>query len=243
MVSTQDVNVLKGDLEELETVLGNVNRANVRMMIADSISTLKTKIKEMSDEIAKNAQKNAPEKTTPSAPKQTLFTAKISNYATDEGDKFYKVYITVPNIDKLTQEQVTCDFAEQSFKLFVSNHNGKNHALEILKLAAKINVGGSTCRVKSGHVIVALKKLDATTRWGCLTDAEKKTKEKKDNNLDSKKDAPDSSGDPSAGIMDLMKKMYNDGDDDMKRMIKKTWYESQNKKAGEMPEMPEMPSF
>ena len=39
------------------------------------------------------------------------------------------------------------------------------------------------------------------------------------------------SSDPSAGIMNLMKKMYDDGDDDMKRMIKKTWYESQQKQA------------
>ena len=37
------------------------------------------------------------------------------------------------------------------------------------------------------------------------------------------------SSDPQAGIMNLMKKMYDEGDDDMKRMIKKTWYESQQK--------------
>ena len=50
--------------------------------------------------------------------------------------------------------------------------------------------------------------------------------------------------DPSAGIMNLMKKMYDEGDDDMKRMIKKTWYESQqNKGAGGMPDMPTMPGM
>lgn len=39
------------------------------------------------------------------------------------------------------------------------------------------------------------------------------------------------SNDPSAGIMDLMKKMYDEGDDEMKRMIKKTWYETQHKQS------------
>ena len=50
------------------------------------------------------------------------------------------------------------------------------------------------------------------------------------------------SSDPSAGIMGLMKKMYDEGDDDMKRMIKKTWYETQQKQGGPggMPQMPPM---
>lgn len=35
--------------------------------------------------------------------------------------------------------------------------------------------------------------------------------------------------DPSAGIMELMKQMYEDGDDNMKRTIAKAWYESREK--------------
>lgn len=47
--------------------------------------------------------------------------------------------------------------------------------------------------------------------------------------------------DPSSGIMNLMKKMYDEGDDDMKRMLKKTWYETQQKQtSGEMPTMPSL---
>ena len=37
-------------------------------------------------------------------------------------------------------------------------------------------------------------------------------------------------GDPGAGLMNLMKKMYDDGDDDMKRTIAKSWQEAQDKK-------------
>merc|ERR1739848_335183 len=249
MYTTQDLNSLKCDLEEYERVLATVNRPNVRASIADSISTLKTNIKQITDEVAKNtkettkAEEKPPTATTmTTTTKQNLFTAKISNYGRDESAKLMKVYITLPNIEKLTQEQVSCDFTEHSFRVFVSNHNGKNYLLEILKLAGTIEVAGSSCRVKSGNVIVSLKKVDCKM-WGCLTDAEKRAKEKKDNEMDSKKDGMDSS-DPSAGIMNLMKKMYDDGDDDMKRMIKKTWYESQQKqKSGEMPGMPDVPSL
>ena len=37
--------------------------------------------------------------------------------------------------------------------------------------------------------------------------------------------------DPQAGLMNMMKKMYDDGDDDMKRTIAKAWTESQDKKT------------
>ena len=37
--------------------------------------------------------------------------------------------------------------------------------------------------------------------------------------------------DPSAGLMDMMKKMYQEGDDEMKRTIAKAWTEGQDKKG------------
>ncbi|KAJ6222258.1 hypothetical protein RDWZM_000803 [Blomia tropicalis] len=43
--------------------------------------------------------------------------------------------------------------------------------------------------------------------------------------------------DPSASLMRIMKNMYDQGDDDMKRTIAKTWYESQHKKGGDMESM------
>merc|ERR1712002_125276 len=175
----------------------------------------------------------------PAPVKQTLYTAKISNYGWDESQKFVKVYISLPNIDKLTQEQIGCDFTGQSFKCTVSNHNGKNHMLEIPKLAGVIVPATSTCRLKSANIIVSLRKENAGTNWGNLTDVMKKEKEKKDMEMDSKKDLD--TNDPSAGIMNLMEKMYDEGDDEMKRTIKKTWYESQQKQgAGGMPGMPGM---
>jgi len=241
MVSAQDVNELKGDVAELESVLGTVNRPQVRIIIADAISSLRGKIKQMND-IRDVGQPGQTEQ--PGSAKQTLYTVKISNYGWDESQKFVKVYISLPNIDKLTQEQINCDFTGQSFKCNVFNHNGKNHVLEIPKLAGNIVPATSTCRLKSSNIIVSLRKEKEGNNWGNLTEVMKKEKEKKDMELDSKSKDMDAS-DPSAGIMNLMKKMYDEGDDEMKRTIKKTWYESQQKqKDGGMPGMPGgMPSF
>lgn len=38
------------------------------------------------------------------------------------------------------------------------------------------------------------------------------------------------SSDPNASLMGLMKKMYDEGDDEMKRTLNKAWTESQDKK-------------
>ena len=39
----------------------------------------------------------------------------------------------------------------------------------------------------------------------------------------------DDNADPSANLMNMMKQMYQDGDDEMKRTIAKAWTESQSK--------------
>lgn len=46
-----------------------------------------------------------------------------------------------------------------------------------------------------------------------------------------KPDKMDKNEDPGAGLMKMMQKLYDDGDDEMKRTIKKAWAESQEKRA------------
>jgi len=41
----------------------------------------------------------------------------------------------------------------------------------------------------------------------------------------------DEKKDPSEGLMDLLKQMYEEGDDEMKRTIAKSWCESRNKQS------------
>lgn len=43
----------------------------------------------------------------------------------------------------------------------------------------------------------------------------------------------DTEADPSEGLMNVLKKIYEDGDDDMKRTINKAWVESREKQARE----------
>lgn len=80
-------------------------------------------------------------------------------------------------------------------------------------------------------VVVSLAKANEDSRWSHLTSSEKKAKEPK------APPKPDKEGaDPTSGLMDMMKQMYEDGDDEMKRTIAKAWTESRNNPGG-------MPSF
>ncbi len=49
----------------------------------------------------------------------------------------------------------------------------------------------------------------------------------------SPKQGGDDKSDPSQSLMKMMKQMYDDGDDEMKRTITKSWYESQEKRKNE----------
>ena len=51
-------------------------------------------------------------------------------------------------------------------------------------------------------------------KWGCVTLAERIKKDESASKMKPKSD------DPNQGMMDLMKEMYDQGDDDMKRVSK-----------------------
>ena len=50
----------------------------------------------------------------------------------------------------------------------------------------------------------------------------------------SRKPKMDENADPNESLMTLMKQMYEDGDDEMKRTIAKAWTESRDKNPGMM---------
>ncbi len=72
--------------------------------------------------------------------------------------------------------------------------------------------------------MIALKKAKSSDHWDTL---EYKKPILNDDMTSDKKEA---NKDPSAGLMDMMKQMYENGDDNMKRMIAETWTKSQSQK-------------
>lgn len=71
-------------------------------------------------------------------------------------------------------------------------------------------------------VVIFLAKAKEGNHWSHITNTEKKATEPKVPKLNP-------GDDPSAGLMDMMKQMYEDGNDDLKRVIAKAWTESRAK--------------
>lgn len=166
----------------------------------------------------------------------------IAEYAWDQNDSFVKVIIGkkyMLGVGQIDKENVKCEFEEEGFILSVTNLNGKNYKLTMKNLSKDYVQDKSKIWIGKNKVIVKLRKVKekyGPDRWYDLTS---KTKFKPNKNTDK---------DPTAGLMDMMKKMYDDGDDKMKETIGKAMYESRMKQAQggggfEPPSMPSMPSM
>ncbi len=71
-------------------------------------------------------------------------------------------------------------------------------------------------------IAVFLRKVEANKSWSHVTEKEKKITEKSMPKMDE-------NSDPQEGLMSMMKKMYEEGDDEMKRTISKAFTESREK--------------
>jgi len=119
------------------------------------------------------------------------------------------VYI-LSGFDGIGQQKgsVTCDFSKNGFDLKVEGFNGKSYRLMKDNLDKPIVPTESKLLVKKNSIKLSLRKEKETygyPSWTDLTAKRAKTAEKSD--------------DPGAGLMDMMKQLYEDGDDQMKKTI------------------------
>ncbi|XP_071781216.1 calcyclin-binding protein [Centroberyx gerrardi] len=215
---TEQINQLEADLQELGSLLEKAERKRVQ-------EVLKQEQKKVEKEIAAKRQQKeqqARRQADPTAAAKATYTVKITNYGWDQSEKFVKIYLTLKGVHKIPSENVEVTFTERSFSVLVKDLDGKNHQMTMINLLCPIDTKDSCKKIKTDMVLVMCKKQTAK-KWECLTQVEKQTKEKD-------KPATDGNADPSDGLMSMLKKIYSDGDDEMKRTINKAWTESQEKK-------------
>jgi len=205
---------LQLDLQELEKLEAIVERPRWKQLL------LLEKVK-IQNEIQAN-DKAKVKGDSPVIKKVTTPTVKITSYAWDQSDKFVKIYLSdLKGVQDLASTDIIVTSSQQMHTLTVKNLNGKNYVFTVPKLL--YDVTSVTYKVKSDLILLLLKKENATN-WEYLTEKEKIKKDEKSKIPDIDKNA-----DPSASIMNMMKKMYDEGDDEMKRTIAKAWTESRNK--------------
>ncbi|KAL7078738.1 hypothetical protein ACQ4LE_001919 [Meloidogyne hapla] len=211
---------LKKDIEELESLRKQAKRSNVQLILDEQ---LKKRLADL-DEL------NRRELITSDAPK-TIGTVtrpykKLTTYAFDESDKFVKIYYSIPGISNAPITAIKAKFNENSFEIHCTDVKGMDYEINVRGLLKVVDPDKSYFKQKSGdQFLVMLKKVKENDNWGSLLKLEKK---------EHKTPKFDKDEDPQASLMNMMKQMYDEGDDEMKRTIRKSWYEAQNKKTSEM---------
>ncbi|KAK3754923.1 hypothetical protein QZH41_007036 [Actinostola sp. cb2023] len=223
MANLQD---LQKDAEEIRNFISTSERPRVREVLQRELLTVEQEIALLIHDKASHSEEKpveaTPKTTEKKQHKPPSYTKAITSYGWDQSAQFVKIYITLPGVEALEKEKIVSKFTKNSVDVVVHELDGKNHQLKILKLCHGIVVEESYAKVKTGSLVVMLKKEKAKETW---SDVVPKAKE-----LPSLKNgADDTNKDPQGAIMDMMKKMYDEGDDDMKRTINKAWDDSMNK--------------
>ncbi|MQL71697.1 hypothetical protein Taro_004023 [Colocasia esculenta] len=204
------------DLEELTRLQGLAKRPVV-------VSLLSSHIRSLQDQLSRTSTAGAQAKAAP-APVATTSAAAALSYVTlgsfswDQDNDKLKIYVSLEGVD---QEKVDAVFKTMSLDVKFHDVQGKNFRCAIPKLNKEIIPEKCKLVVKPSKVIITLYKA-SKGNWLDLHFKEDRLKP----NLDKDKD-------PMAGIMDLMRNMYDEGDEDMKRTIAKAWTDARSGKAAD----------
>lgn len=79
-----------------------------------------------------------------------LFTNNFTILAWDQSSKFVKFYVTVPSVEKIASENISCTFTNKSLKLKVHELENKDYVFTINNLLKDINPEASNWKVKTG---------------------------------------------------------------------------------------------
>ncbi|KAH9621303.1 hypothetical protein KSS87_021779 [Heliosperma pusillum] len=177
------------------------------------------------DELSKEkASSSAPQHPTPNPVAAKLPSAPTVHYSTlpsfswDQDRDKVKIYLSLEGVQ---EEKIETNIKQRSVEFRFHDVQGKNYQFAIPKLNKEIIPESCKVVVKPTRVIITLVK-ESKGNWVDLHFKEDKLKP----SLDKEKD-------PMAGIMDLMKNMYEDGDDEMKKTIAKAWSDARSGKTAD----------
>jgi calcyclin binding protein len=220
------------DADEIESLLSSLTRPTARMQVETLVKKMR---KEAAGLKALESTNDVPITTAtipaptpvpvptpdpssipaPSTPPTATYT-NIDKFAFDAGgynEKFVTLYLPLPGVGSIPKDHIKCDFAKDAFDITIMDLKGKNHRLKKDNLEHDIDPEQSKFIVKADKIVVKLHKCkgeygSSYEFWSKLTDPKRKDKKIKDN--------------PAASLTEMMKEMYDNGDDQMRKMIGET---------------------
>ena len=234
---------MKEELEEAREILLKVKFPRIKALLAAHVEALEKESTDSSTPAMDVEPSVAPEQPAvikKPTPKPSLASgAKFvpsEDIAWDQGEygsPALTIYVDLPGVIE-AKDRVKCDFGQWSFDLTVMDLNGKNYRLLKDNLEKDIVPDSCSYKVKNNKVIIKLaeKKGDFSyENWNALTS--KKKREAGDNSKAGSK------ADPMGGIMDMMKNLYDEGDDATRKAIGEAMLKSRSG-DNSPPAMPDM---
>jgi calcyclin binding protein len=160
----------------------------------------------------------------------------IEDIAWDQGEygsQFLTIYVDLPGVIE-AKDRVKCDFGQWSFDLTVMDFKGKNYRVLKDNLEKDILPESCSFKVKNNKIVIKLAKKKGEfsyENWNALTS--KKKREAGDTTKTGSKT------DPKGGIMDMMKNLYDEGDDATRKAIGEAMLKSRSG-DNSPPDMPDM---
>jgi calcyclin binding protein len=210
------------ELEECERLLAQATYPAVRKLLEQHIQTLKVHVVPPKPPASSDAQQvagsssgaissQAPQTRKPTAGMAYI---PIENFAWDQGEynsPLVSIFIDLPGVGAI-KDQVDFSCTATSFDLKINGLEGKNYRLVKDNLDKDIVPSESKIIVKKDKIVVKLQKKKGEYSYEHWTSLTSKKPRNSASEAERKKD-------PTAGLMDMMKEMYDDGDENMKKII------------------------
>ncbi|KAK9267357.1 hypothetical protein L1049_009782 [Liquidambar formosana] len=205
------------DLEELRHLQSIAKRPRIVSFISSEINNLEKLSKEAVS--ASTSQTPTPLPTPAKVPSTlALNYVTLGSFSWDQDSDKIKIYVSLEGVE---QEKLETEFKPMSFDVKFHDVQGKNYRCAVPKLNKEIVPEKCKVVVKPTRAIITLFKASK----GNSLDLHYKDDKLKPN--------MDKERDPMAGIMDLMKNMYEEGDEEMKRTIAKAWTDARSGKTAD----------
>lgn len=221
------VNEWQADVDELRSFLSLAKRRKVKTLLNNEIAMLENKILNATPtEYSQPAKISTTTLASVNKTSQANF-RPITSYGFEQTeDDVIHVYISLKGVSESTRTELSC--TEQSFELKIYgvvdpsdksiNKEEKNYRLQIARTDGTIDKDKSFVKVKPDRVIVNLIKT-SERHWLQLS-----YKKQVGEDFDAERD------DPAKGLMGMMKQLYEEGDEDMKKTIAQTWTNNEKQK-------------
>ncbi|XP_017116190.1 calcyclin-binding protein [Drosophila elegans] len=209
---------LKSDVAEFAAFLEQAKSARVKGVLTTAKAEAERQIVNLEMKARIAAERQAA-----GSSEAKRYLHELTDYGWDQSPKFVKLFITLNGVQGCKEEDVTVNYTTNSLQLHVRDLQGKDFGLSVNNLLHGIDVEKSYRKIKTDMVAIYLKKAKEGENWDVLTAIQKRLKQKQDTEMSKDSDNPESA------LVNIMKKMYNDGDTKTKQMIAKAWTESQDK--------------